>query len=455
MSVSPQSLARTRDKRSHKVPARFNDTVYALKDATTPASTIQQQVTATPQKQPISNSTIATSKDDSSSSSSVPAKKKASKGISLIVKQQQQSIKQEDLVKPSTPRQPTTATISGGVSNFYIHQSSQPVPNSTNNTTPNAAPSTPLQATAATPVPTSTPTPTPTPTPAPAQPTTPAPTPTQATIQQAARYLNNLSTNQQYGTRLLINEPIYLPRSVATIAPITTTLHQIALQARKPPFISKKAEVCLAYQDERKLNYLTSNFAALIRITKYLSVTDRLNLRCVNRTWKSVIDSEAVWKEVLVNSCDADLEWKFLLNNYLIKHGTTDIIFKEYEASESISVDSLYKVGLKLPMKLRNLKRIFIKSVNKMQNSIACIILKGLLASRIVKDTERVIRCDWDCKVGVDPLGIATANLHKSVLNNPPLDEPLIEINDVRMEIHDLKDMYEYHPLIQIKINPI
>lgn len=350
MSVSPQSLARTRDKRSHKVPARFNDTVYALKDATEvlrtstrsrpgslvakrdheddvgeekeevlkpsfkkqnkagsqnettnaptpsrllvehidpnspttpppsatpsptgppPPATVQPKTTATPKQQFINSSNSSSKKE--SSSSALSNKKKTNKGFSLIVKQQ--SAKKTDTINPATPpRQATPAEISGGDSNFNIHQH--------NNTAPIVVPNFPHN-----PAPVSKPT------------RTRAPTPMPAKNQQGNRYYTNLTPNQPW-SRIIKNEPIVLPLSVGSIGPITATLQQIARHALGPIFRSRKAVLCLAYQDERKLNYITSNFAALIKITKYLGVKDRLNLRCVNRTWKSVIDCETVWKRL-------------------------------------------------------------------------------------------------------------------------------------------------------------
>lgn len=538
MSVSPQSLAKTRDKRSHKVPARFNDTVYVLKDIiepvrtssrsrpgslsskrdhdeeeedhsdeeeeapkvvkpqnstkkqtkstshnesatsstrlpidhtspnspTTPPSSKTPSPLPVPQvpvsanqlkpkktpKQPTTQDGNSANKTQDSSASPTPPKKKkkSNKGASLISKpnmneqgKQPQSSKQGDTIKTTNSKQKPTATISGGVSNFNIHQSSHPIQPATvttpiivaNGTTQAVPPmSTPVLQTLASPLMTS---------------ASPLPAP---------RQFHNLATNQQYASRLLLNEPILLPRSVATVAPITATLHQIALRAQKPPFISKKAEACLAYQSQHRLNFIASNHIAMIKIAKYLGVTDRLNLRCVNQTWKSVVDNSTVWKSVRITSGDSKIRWKSLNSQFLRKFETSEIIFDGFELPDKSLQQSIYEFGFQQKNQLPGLKRIYFKTLNKEQNAVALNVLEGLRRSRLEMNAGEAptIEFIWDVKVGVDPAGIPTVDFIWPLLIVKPVDEPNMK-SDCGWDFYDLKEDHEHNPDVKVVMRPI
>lgn len=224
--------------------------------------------------------------------------------------------------------------------------------------------------------------------------------------QQQTKYYNNLAQNMQYGTRLMLNEPIYLPRSVGTIAPVTTTLQQIANQARKPPFLSKKAAAYIAYQEERKFNYLTSTHTALVKITKYLEVQDLLNLRLVNKSWKSIIDSDEVWKKVTLKSARIG-NWKKFFNNILFKHQTTELVFDRFNF-DSKCLKNLEEVVLNQE---NSLKRICFRTADKYQNRFVLRFLWNLLFQLKSFNCNVNIRIIWMVKVVVDPQGLALAPL--------------------------------------------
>lgn len=236
---------------------------------------------------------------------------------------------------------------------------------------------------------------------------------------------------QQNGIRLLpMDQPVYLPISVGNISPITATLPMIANAARKPPFISQKFAICLKYQDSLRMSQTLTTYEALVKITRYIGVKDRLALRATCKTWKSIIDSEPVWRKVLVTSNDCDVNWSNLIKSHLSKYGTTDVILYEYETNDSGFTHDLGKLACEL---LPNLKRIWIKSVNCIQNTIAYRILKSIEPLVSVKSntaisggssnsvqSQRSAFLDhgeirWQAKVGIDLVGIATVDVYKRV----------------------------------------
>lgn len=251
--------------------------------------------------------------------------------------------------------------------------------------------------------------------------------------QPPTKYFNNLTPNMQYGTRLMLNEPVYLPRSVNTIAPITATLQQIVNQARKPPFISKKTQAYIAYQEERKLNYIAATHSALTRITKYLGVKDRINLRCVNRTWKSIVDCNSVWKKVLVTGQDKDVDL-VMLSGFLNRFHTTDFIFEEYVPEQTNDVIN----GDYFVRQFPHLERVWIKSMNPEQNSFAFSLLESFgHISNHPKD--RSIQLRWRVKVGVDDFGVASVDMVDSTGNSDSAATILTsELYDLEMKLDKL-----------------
>lgn len=277
---------------------------------------------------------------------------------------------------------------------------------------------------------------------------------TTLTPQQQTKYFN--AQNMQYGTRLMLNEPIYLPRSVPTIAPITATLQQIANQARKPPFLSKKAEAFIAYQEERKLNYITSTHSALVRVTRYLGVKDRLNLRCVNKAWKSIVDSEASWKKILVTSGDGDLNWN-PMKDFLSRFKTTDIIFDGYVPSPTVDVRPP-ELGAFLS-NVVGIKRVWIKSMDAVQNCVAFDMLKGFRLSykpalSAHHNGNNNLKLYWRVKVGIDALGVAYVKVTDETPSGYDGGTALVELYD----LDQLLNSYSNCPTVtppSLNIKPI
>jgi len=261
---------------------------------------------------------------------------------------------------------------------------------------------------------------------------------------QQTKYFNNLTQNMQYGTRLMLNEPVYLPRSVATIAPITTTLQQIANQARQPPFVSKKAEEFIAYQEKRKFNYLASNYTALVKITKYLEVGDLLNLRLVNKSWKSIVDSDTVWKRITISSSEIT-NWPEFAQKILCKYQTTDLVMEDYLFSDYTITGSHVIEALSNPT--IKLKRLWIKTSDPWSNKFALELLCGL---NNATSKSRRIRIIWKVKIEVNDCGLALVPI-APMIDNP--DEriyhfrstpPLFKTMDTTelVELSDLEDLF-------------
>lgn len=265
--------------------------------------------------------------------------------------------------------------------------------------------------------------------------------------QQQTKYYNNFSQNMQYGTRLLLNEPIYLPRSVATIAPITTTLQQVAtlyrdsLSITEPVFgQTKRAEAYLSYQKEGGLNYMTSYHTAIMKITKYLEVTDLLNLRLANKTWKSIIDNDEVWRKVVLKSCKI-VDWKQFAANILSKHSTTELTFNDIDFDKGCK-RNLERVIIKGGYSLKKLCFIT-KDMNSNQNVLA--FLKKLHSfTRQTYERKFTIRCRWDVKVEVNPRGIAYVRL----LDGINSEGTTLEFSDIEEKLS--KSLFE--PFVEMRM---
>lgn len=254
-------------------------------------------------------------------------------------------------------------------------------------------------------------------------------------IYSQTKHLNNFTpqSNVHYGTRLLFNEPIYLPKSVGPIAPITATLQQIAAQARKPPFLSKRYEACMKYQSKLIFDRITSMHETLVKIAKQLGFKDRMNLRCVNRAWKSVIDSESVWSEVVLSDADSDLDLNRCLE--LLKPQTKEIVFDNFgPIGKSISVRKLEDIALDESEnvirdrflvffdKMEKLERVTVKSMDAKRNTIAKIIVEAALYSTRGATQRRRGPVSWCVKVGIDAQGVATVPMVGNVYNRLVLD---------------------------------
>lgn len=223
------------------------------------------------------------------------------------------------------------------------------------------------------------------------------------TNQQTKFYNTNLAQNMQYGTRLMLNEPVYLPRSVATIAPITTTLQQIANQSRRPPFVSKRTEAYLTYQEERKFNYLSSNYSALLKIVEYLSVPELLNFKSVSKTCQSIIDSDVVWKQVRIDSNTRIKDWdKFAWT--LCRHQTKGLFMNNYLPD---------KMDIKGPLQVY----LSLTSFEQMKLDTICLRSEDADSSRFVLELlciwnnlascNRGIKITWKVKIQVEDDGRA------------------------------------------------
>lgn len=243
---------------------------------------------------------------------------------------------------------------------------------------------------------------------------------------------SNLNQNMQYGSRLMLNEPIQIPKSVGTIAPITTTLQQIVNQARKPPFISKKAEAYIAYQDARKFEHLTSTHKALVRITETLSYHDRINLRCVNRTWKSIIDSDAVWERVTYKLCGDSFK-NFVRR--LKKYKTKECVLEYMDVGDSLlRTGYRFKIMFAESEAAANLKKLTIKSAGSLENRY---VMEMLCYFNNKKTNNMLIV--WKVKVAVDECGHAlvpirgcgTTKYYSDKVYYEPAQSMLVEISEL------------------------
>lgn len=478
MSISPQSLARTRDKRHPRTPARFDDFIPLPSTSNISNTTTKLDESVTKKCRPFHPSITKASLKSSAASlgnemdidnkealenlnldiiappkvSSTPSTSNlpitTTKPDDSVTKPDESVIKpDESVTKKCSPFHPSI-TISNGV-NFKGPKASEPLiekkpsaPANTNTPTNvslksssssrkktkglslmiRTSPNGPYHDV-----------------------NNPQLVQRQVPQSQQMRY-SNLNQNMQYGSRLMLNEPIHLPKSVSTIAPITATLQQIANQARKPPFITKKAEAYIAYQEARKFDYMLSIQKALTRITETLDYQDLLNLRKVNKTWRSVINSDTVWKKVsLKRNLEKDTDYRLLVNN-LTSYKTKELTLESInpyldECSTFINVLCTAELAL---------KKISIKSVDKFENRFAMELLCALN-----KDYCRKMTIIWKVKVVVDDLGLALVPIQcrkQDFLNNPLAKkfycytaiERLISESDeiVLLELSELEELF-------------
>lgn len=246
--------------------------------------------------------------------------------------------------------------------------------------------------------------------------------------QQGAKvqYPKYATHSMQYGaaTRFLINEPIYLPRSVATIAPITTTYEQIVNASRKPPFLSKKAEAYISYQNGRKFNYIISLHSTLTRIAEQLPVEDLVCLRAVNKTWRAIVDSDAIWQRQVVFNSGVNVNWRTFYSNIVEKFGTKRLILNDYvyklpdvtidDSTKQLMADAETLSQLLLPddgnLHNQPITRIDIKSTEPEQNSFALALILFLYSQQNLhycKKNKSSLRISWQVKCFVDTDGFA------------------------------------------------
>lgn len=221
---------------------------------------------------------------------------------------------------------------------------------------------------------------------------------------QQSKCFNNQNSNMQYGTRLLLNEPIYLPRSVAPIAPITTTLAKIANQARKRPFITEKVESWISYLEDRKIAASLEFHFSMIKIINHLTVRDILNLRLVNKSWKSIVDSDAAWKIVKLEDSKIR-QWETFFD-IMTKYETRELLFVNYSADNI----STYALARRIYY-VNCIERVDIKTSNPCQNLYFLELLSFL--HELMKGSGRKLIVTWKIKVYVDERGLALVPIQK------------------------------------------
>lgn len=276
----------------------------------------------------------------------------------------------------------------------------------------------------------------------------------QPNLQQQSK-LNNL-TPMQYGTRFLFNEPLYLPRSVGTIAPITTTLAKIANQARKRPFISERTERWFSYLEDRKIAAAIEFPSTMMRILGYLDAQDILQLRLACKSWKTIVDSDAAWKSIRILG-DSVSNWQ-TFGDIMFKYGTKDLSINGdipkapcLEVSEILSKKTL-------------LNHLTITTVNPQQNSYFLETIFNLNDSAFFsfRPERRLI---WRVKVLIDEQGIAFIPLRRknlplsedsryTCLCNPKFPDWDEAIAISMMEISDVSDLFQRDSSI-ISVVPI
>lgn len=224
----------------------------------------------------------------------------------------------------------------------------------------------------------------------------------QALQQQQTRYITS-NFNQGYGRLLSINEPVYLPCSVPPIAPITLSQQQLLNQSRRPPFISKTAEAYLTYQNDRQFSYLASYQKALVSIMRHLEVRDLLNMRTVNKTFKSLIDSDIIWKKVTVETSNI-VDWQLFAERVLCKYKTTDLFLHKCSPNREIAES----VGYSLEEASQNLRRITLTTMDAKQNRFALELICQLISRG--RFTPKAV-LTWNVRVVIDDYGIAQVNL--------------------------------------------
>lgn len=252
---------------------------------------------------------------------------------------------------------------------------------------------------------------------------------------QQTKFINNISQNLQYGpTRLLFNEPIYLPRTIAPIAPITATLQQIANQARKPPFISKKTEALIAYQEERKVDYLMSMHTALIKVLENLGPRDIANLRLVNRSWRSIADCESVWKSVTIKSGDVG-DFDEFATRILSRYRTSELVFKDFvPQSMKATADAIENI---LMSETTAIKQVWLHTKTQMASRFAVILLEKVAKN---EQSTKDIKIFWRPKVYVDDVGRALVPIGNENMNGMfEESDDLVEIDTIEASLDDLR----------------
>lgn len=216
---------------------------------------------------------------------------------------------------------------------------------------------------------------------------------------QQSRYYYATPT-VQYGARYLANEPILIPQSVAPIAPITVTVQDIVNKFRSAPFISKKAEVCIAYQDKinHSLDSYMANYKALVKITSYLNHKDLLNLRLVNKSWKSIVDSDVTWERVTLNTNDK-IWWPLFSSEILRRYRTKTLHLNEYSPEVSEPASEIFSRLVDT-----NVKYLKLTTKTPLQNQFAMELISSLTS---VEGRFSSLRVHWEVKVNIDDVGVA------------------------------------------------
>jgi len=246
------------------------------------------------------------------------------------------------------------------------------------------------------------------------------PQPTHQFVYQQSKQFGAITTqpSTHYGTRLLLNEPLYLPRSVGPIAPITTTLQQIIAQARKPPFLTKKYIACTEFQTNLKFNQICSMFGIMVKVAENLGIRDRMSLRCVNKAWRSVIDSDQVWSRIKLTKDDSDL----IIEKYIdrLESYTREIYFEDFGPVSRPAIEDPHGCAGRNFMDLvdtltilfghcKFLEQVTIRSSCPPKNTFARSIINSLVLSKSIDGRDRPLHIIWNVKVGIDPYGVASA----------------------------------------------
>lgn len=430
MSVSPQSLARTRDRRSHRVPAKFGDfsdipplefnkqrenTVLAV----VPVDHIKMKSKSAAKRPPSDDSALTcrvqsqqepqTQQQTQPQQQIKPAKK--AKGLSLIVKQDNNNKLQ--------------------VSNNHNANIHKPAINNITNGTR-----------------------------------------AHLTVQQPQyRILDGFGLNTQINnmsSRLMLNEPIYLPQTIKTIDPITSSPKQLA---RKRPFASKKTEAYIAYQESKKFESTLSTYKALVKITEHLGLRDLLKLRQVNTSWKLIIDTDTVWKHIYLDNTIYVNDWPNFLHK-LEDYHTTDLTIDNYDGDLFMPI-----------IHTTSLRSITIKTFNVHQHARAINLISNIY--ELYRDLLD-IRIEWSMKIYVSKSGLAQVPIacnsieplafpshytnipfvnkysallidgcNQSSKGNEAEDVELVELGDIEQMYQDYASALNANCRIKLKFNPV
>lgn len=256
--------------------------------------------------------------------------------------------------------------------------------------------------------------------------------------------------NMQYRSRLLLNEPVLLPRSVGKIEPITNTYADMVNRSKKYPFVSRRTEAMLAFQEEKKINTMISFHAALIKIANSIEIRDLLSLRLANKTWKSVVDSDAAWRIATVETSKI-IDWKLFLSHILRKHKTQELNLADQlpDINASSFAKQIANYG-------NNLKHLTIKTTKPSENQYYLEMLSRLIdlmnqgnnnndkaTNESITETSSITSDDllfkhqleivWKVRVLIDEHGLA----------HVPLIKPQDECN---LDSNELPFCYMSHP---------